>query len=76
MAQSPDGEVESYTEGSEEVEGEDEVEGKKGSGSDGDDDDGDEEDEGVESCEGASVGLGDNRPFIFPVEWAVNKFLS
>ena len=83
MAQSPDGEVESYAKGSEEVEGEDEVEGKKGSGSDGDDDDGDEEDDDdgddddgdEESCEGTSVGPGDNRPFILPEEWAVNKFL-
>ena len=67
-AQSPDGNVKSYTEGSEEVEGEDKV-GKKGSRSDGDDD-GDEE-----SCEGTSVGPGDNCPFILPEEWAVNSFL-
>ena len=75
MAQSPDGEVESYTEGSEEVEGEDEVEGKKGSGSDGDDDDGDEEDDDKESCEGTSIGPRDNRPFILPEKRAVNMFL-
>ena len=67
-AQSLDGDVESYAEGSEEVEGEDKV-GKEGSGSDGDDD-GDEE-----SCEGTSVGPGDNCPFILPEEWAVNSFL-
>ena len=79
-AQSLNGEDEGYAEGSEEV-GVGEV-GKEGSWGDsgdvddGEDGDGDEEDEGVESCEGASVGLGDNRPFIFPVEWAVNKFLS
>ena len=51
-AQSLDGNVKSYAEGSEEVEdeGEDEVEeGEKESGSDGDEDDGDEE-----SCEGTS----------------------
>ena len=54
-AQSPDGDVKSYAEGSEEVEdeGEDEVEeGKKGNGSDGDDDD----DGNEESREGTSVG--------------------
>ena len=66
-AQSPDRKDESYTEGSEEV-GDDKV-GKEGSGSDGDDDG----DEG--SCEGTSVGPGDNHPFILPEEWVVNKFL-
>ena len=83
-AQSPDGNVKSYIEGSEEVEGEDEVEeGKKGSESDDDDDDGDEgnghdedDDDGdEESCEGTTVGPRDNRPFILPEEWAVNRFL-
>ena len=72
-AQSPDGDVESYAEGSKEVEDEreDEVEeGEKESGSDGDDDDGDEE-----SCEGTLVDLRDNRPFILPKDWAINKFL-
>ena len=72
-AQSLDGNFESYAEGSEEVEdeGEDEVEeGEKESGSDGDEDDGDEE-----SCEGTSGGPRDNRPFILPEDWAVNKFL-
>ena len=80
-AQSPDGEDESYAEGSEEIEGVDKV-GKEGSGSDGDDD-GDEEDgnsdkednDDEESCEGTSVGPGDNRPFILPEEWVVNRFL-
>ena len=78
-AQSPDGEDESYAEGSEEV-GVDKV-GKEGSGSDSDDDndeedgDGDEEDDDEESCEGTSVGLGDNRPFILLEEWTVNRFL-
>ena len=79
LAQSLDGEDESYAEGSEEV-GVDKV-GKEGSGSDSDDDndeedgDGDEEDDDEESCEGTSVGLGDNRPFILLEEWAVNRFL-
>ena len=70
-AQSPDGDVE----GSEEVEGEDKV-GKEGSGSDGDDDGDEEDDDGdEESYEGTSVGPGDNRPFILPKEWVVNRFL-
>ena len=89
-AQSLDGEDESYVEGSEEV-GADEVrkEGSGGDGGDdddgedgddGDDDnredgDGDKEDDEEESCEGTSVGPGDNRPFILPVEWAINKFV-
>ena len=78
-AQSLDGEDKGYAEGSEEV-GVGEVE-KEGSWSDGGDDDdgengdGDEEDEGEESCEGASVGPGNNHPFILPIEWVVNKFL-
>ena len=79
-AQSPDGDIESYAEGSEEAEdeGEDEVEeGKKRSGSDGDDVEGDKDDDDgdEESCEGTSEGPGDNRPFILPEDWAVNKFL-
>ena len=57
--------------------------GKEGSESDGDDDgdeedgDGDEDDDDgdEESCEGTSVGPGDNRLFILPEEWAVNRFL-
>ena len=79
LAQSPDGEDENYAEGSDEVRV-DKV-GKEGSGSDSgndgdeEDDDGDEEDDDEESCEGTSVGPGDNRPFILPAEWAVNKFL-
>ena len=78
-AQYSDGKDESYAEGSEEV-GVDKV-GKEGSGSDSDDDndeedgDGDEDDDDEESCEGTSVGLGDNRPFILLEEWAVNRFL-
>ena len=47
-----------------------------GGESDGDnDDDGEDGDRDEESCEGASVGPGDNRPFILPAEWVVNKFL-
>ena len=71
-AQSLDGENKGYAEGSEEV-GVGEVE-KEGSWSDSGDDN-DEEDEGEESCEGASVGPGNNHPFILPIEWVVNKFL-
>ena len=73
LTQSPDDDVESYTEENEEVvdEREDEVEeGERESGSDGDKDEGDEE-----SYEGTSRGPGDNRPFILPEDWAVNKFL-
>ena len=62
-AQSPDGDVESYVEGNEkEVVDEDEGE----EGSDRDEDEGDE---------GTSGGPRDNRPFILPEDWAVNKFL-
>ena len=74
-AQSLNDDVKSYAEGSEEVEGEDKV-GKEGSGSDGDDDGDEEDDDGdEESYEGTSVGPGDNRPFILPKEWVVNRFL-
>ena len=76
--QSLNGKDECYAEESEEVE----VEiGKEGSWVDGEDahngDDGDsnEDDDGEGSSEGASIGPGDNRPFILPAEWAVNKFL-
>ena len=52
-------------------EGENEVKkGERESGSDGEGDNGDEE-----SCEGTLVDLRDNRPFILPEDWAVNKFL-
>ena len=79
-AQSPDSDVESYAEWGEEAEdeGEDEVEeGKKRSGTDGDDvdGDGDDDDGDEESSEGTSEGPGDNRSFILPENWAVNKFL-
>ena len=68
-AQFSDNDVESYAEGSEQVE--DEVEeGEKESGSDGDEDDNDEE-----SCEGTLGGPGDNHPFILPEDQAINKFL-
>ena len=67
LAQSLDGNDESYTEGSKEVEGVEKV-GKEESGSDSDDD-GDEEDgDDEESCEGTSVGPRDNHPFILPEE--------
>ena len=42
---------------------------------DGKESDGDESDDEEGSSEGALVGPGDNRPFILPSEWAVNKFL-
>ena len=81
-AQSPDSDVESYTEGGEEAEdgGEDEAEeGKEESGSDGDDVDvdvdGDDNDSDGEASGGTSEGPGDNRPFILPEDWVVNKFL-
>ena len=77
-AQSLDGKDECYAEESEEVG----VEvGKEGSWVDsddahnGEDGDGDEDGDGEGSSEGASVDPGDNRPFILPMEWAVNKFL-
>ena len=75
-AQSLDGEGGCYAEESEEVEIEVGKEGSwvdGGDALDGEDGDGDEGGEG--SSEGASVGLGDNHPFILPAEWAVNKFL-
>ena len=77
-AQSLDDKDECYAEESEEIG----VEvGKEGSWVDGDDahdgkdGDGDEDDDGEGSSEGASVGPGDNCPFILPAEWAINKFL-
>ena len=72
LAQSPDGD-EGYTKG-----GKDEVEEGRGeNGSDGDyvDVNGDDSDGGEESSGGTSEGPGDNRPFILPEDWAVNKFL-
>ena len=57
--------------------GEDEVEEGRGeSGSDGDDVDvdGDDGDGDEESNGGTSEGPGDNRPFILPEDWAINKF--
>ena len=77
-AQSLDGEDECYAKESEEVE----VEvGKEGSwvdsedAHDGEDGDSDEDDDGEGSSQGASIGPGDNHPFILLVEWVVNKFL-
>ena len=73
-AQSLVGEDERYAEDLEiEVRKESWVEG--GDGFDGEENDGDESDDGKGSSEGASAGLGDNRPFILPAEWVVNKFL-
>ena len=71
LAQSPDGD-ESSTEG-----GKDEVEEGRGENeSDRDDVDveGDDGDSDEESNGGTSEGPGDNRPFILPEDWAVNKF--
>ena len=75
-ARSPDGN-ESYTEGGkDEVEKGREDEGVGGDTNvDGDDSDGDNSDEDEGPNEGLSEGPGDNRPFIFPEDWAVNKFL-
>ena len=76
--QSLDGEDKCYAEESEEVE----IEvGNEGSWVDGRDaldrEDGDDDgsDDGEGSSKRASVGPGDNHPFILPAEWAVNKFL-
>ena len=71
LAQSLDSEDEGYAEGSEEVGVKVGKEGSWGDGGDdhdGEDGDGDKEDDGEGSCEGALVGLGDNRPFILPTE--------
>ena len=66
-AQSPDSD-ESFAEGDKDEERRD--------GNDGDemDIDGDDSDEDEGSSEGTSEGPGDNRPFILPEDWAVNKF--
>ena len=72
-AQSPNDDVESYAKESKEAvdEGEDEVEeGENENGSDRNEDDSDKE-----SCERTSEGPRDNRPFILPEDWVVNKFL-
>ena len=77
-AQSLDSEEECYAEESEEVEIEVGKEGSwvdGGDAHDGEDGDGNEDDDGEGSSEGASVGPRDNRPFILPANWAVNKFL-
>ena len=78
LAQSLDGEDKCYAEESEEVEIEVGKEGSwvnGGDAHDGEDGDGDEDDDGEGYSEGASVGPRDNRPFILPVDWDVNKFL-
>ena len=77
-ARSPDGD-EGYTEG-----GKDEVEKGRGEDEgvegdinvDGDDSNRDDSDEDEGPSEGVSEGPRDNRPFILPEDWAVNKFLS
>ena len=77
-AQSLDGEDKCYAEESEEVEievGKEESWVGDGDAPIGEEDDGDKGDDEEGSSEGASAGPGDNRPFILPVEWAVNKFL-
>ena len=67
-AQSPDGD-ESFAEGDNDDEREDGNDGDE-MDVDGDDSDGDEG-----SSEGTLEGPEDNRPFILPEDWAVNKFL-
>ena len=74
--QSLDGEDECYAEESEEIEievGKEESWVDGGDAPDGEEGDGDD---GEGSSEGALAGPGDNRPFILPAEWAVNKFLT
>ena len=74
-AQSLDGEDECYAEDLEiEVGKESWVD--DGGAPNGEENDGDKSDDGEGSSEGASAGPRDNRPFILPTEWAVNKFLS
>ena len=75
-ARSPDGN-ESYTEGGkDEVEKGREDEGVRGDTNvDGDDSDRDNSDEDKGPSKGVSEGPRDNRPFILPEDWAVNKFL-
>ena len=71
-AQSLDGEDECYAEDLEiEVGKENWING--GDAPDGEESNGDGDGEG--SSEGDSAGPGDNRPFILPAEWVVNKFL-
>ena len=67
-AQSPNGD-ESFAEGDKDEE--------RGDGDDENemDVDGDNSDRDEGSSEGTSEGPGDNRPFILPEDWAVNKFL-
>ena len=76
-ARSPDGD-ESYTEGDkdelEEGRGKDGGEGGDIS-VDGDDSDRGDSDGEEGPSEGISEGPGDNRPFILPEDWAINKFL-
>ena len=73
LAQSPDVD-ESLAEGDKEEERGDgtDVDGEERG--DGTDVDGEESDENEGSSKGTSEGPGDNRPFILPEDWAVNKF--
>ena len=57
------------------AEGDKDEERGDGDVGDGMDVDGDESDGDEGSSEGTSEGPGDNRPFILPEDWAVNKFL-
>ena len=73
-AQSLDGEDECYAEDLEiEVGKENWING--GDAPDGEESNGDGDGDGEGSSEGDSAGPGDNRPFILPAEWVVNKFL-
>ena len=73
-AQSLDGKDECYAEDLEiEVGKESWIDG--GDAPEGEENDGGESDDGEGSSEGGSAGPRDNRPFILPTEWVVNKFL-
>ena len=73
-AQSLDGEDKCYAEDLE-IEVGKESWADDGDAPDKEENDGDESDDGEGFSEGASVGPGDNCPFILPAEWVVNKFL-
>ena len=74
-AQSLNGDDECYAKDFEIEVGKEESWVDDGDALDGVESDGDKSEDGEGSSEGASAGPGDNRPFILPVEWAVNKFL-
>ena len=75
LAPSLDGEDECYAKDLEIEVGKEESWVDGGDAPDEEESGGDESDDGEGSSEGASAGPGDNRPFILPAEWAVNKFL-